>query len=280
LDRRHLVALSRVGFPDGSPPLKMEVVPREMMNRAMFLYGTFEISETRLVQSLLHPGMTFLDVGANIGYYTLIAARLVGATGMVHSFEPSDAMRSKLEANIRRNGFVNVTVHPEALAQTTGEVEFFASQSSANQGISSILPGEGRAAAHKVPSVSLDDFQARLAGRRVDLIKMDIEGAELLAIEGGRLTFSHQDAPPLIFEARDPGPIADTLGSLGYQIRRLHYTLEEGLQLPEVGAPLDSLFDDYEAPNYLAAKDPGVFRAALARANTRRSPILRLLGRV
>src|SRR5258708_23981094 len=70
LDRPRIINLSEVGFEDGHVPLRMEVVPREVMNKALFLYGTFEISETRLVQSLLRPGMTFVDVGANIGYYT------------------------------------------------------------------------------------------------------------------------------------------------------------------------------------------------------------------
>src|ERR1022692_1829889 len=84
LDRTQVIALSRVGFPARSPTLRMEVLPSEMMNRAIYLYGTFEISETRLVQAFLRPGMTFIDVGANIGYYTLIAARLVGENGVVH----------------------------------------------------------------------------------------------------------------------------------------------------------------------------------------------------
>ncbi len=280
LARPQVVTLSEVGYPGGSPPLQIEVVPGEMTNRAMFLYGTFEISETRLVQAALHPGMTFLDVGANIGYYTLIAARLVGETGAVYSFEPNGSMRSKLEANIRRNGFDNVVVRDEAVARETGEVEFYASTWDANQGISSILPGVGRAAAQKVRSLSLDDFMASLTGRRVDLIKMDIEGAELIAIQGGHRALGATDAPPLIFEAAELAPIAKALRALGYHIRRLHYTLENGLALPDAQAPLQSLFDDYEAPNYFAAKDEGVFTDVVARANANRSPALRRLGRI
>jgi FkbM family methyltransferase len=280
LDRAQVVTLSGVGFHDHLPPLRIEVIPREMMNQAIFLYGTFEISETRLVQALLRPGMTFVDVGANVGYYTLIGARLVGATGRVHGFEPNDALRPKLEENIQRNGFRNVVVHPEAVARETGEVEFYASTWDANQGISSILPGSGRAATQKVRSLSLDDFAGSLGGRRVDLIKMDIEGAELLAIEGGRRALGATDAPPLIFEAADLAPVAEALRALGYKIRRLHYTLESGLALPDADAPLRSLFEDYEAPNYFAAKDESVFDDAVAHANANRSPALRLLGRL
>ncbi len=68
--------------------------------------------------------------------------------------------------------------------------------------------------------------------------------------------------------------------ALGYKIRRLHYPLENGLELPDAEAPLRSLFEDYEAPNYFAAKDEGVFSEAVARANAKRSAALRFLGRL
>ena len=242
LDRRHVIELSQIGFPTVGEPLRIEVVPREMMNRAMFLYGAFEISETRLVQALLGPGMTFVDIGANIGYYTLVAARIVGETGVVHCFEPNPPMRLRLEENIHRNGLRNVVVHPEAVAQFTGEVKFFASTWSANDGISSLLPGSGREEVQRVPSVSLDEFLAGLGKKHVDLVKMDIEGAELLAIEGGRHALGQADAPGLIFEADDLAPVGDALRALGYKIRRLHYTLEHGLELPDADARLESLF--------------------------------------
>jgi FkbM family methyltransferase len=280
LDRPQVVTLSEVGAGHDGAPLKIELVPSEMTNQAMFLYGTFEISETRLVQSLLRPGMTFVDVGANIGYYTLMAARLVGTAGAVHAFEPHTPMRRKLEENVRRNGFENVVLHPEALARETGEVTFYATAWDANQGISSILPGAGRAAVRKVPSLTLDDFLAGLGPRPVDLIKMDIEGAEIFAIQGGRRALSRADAPPVIFEAAELAPVAQELRDLGYKIRRLHYTLENGLDLPDAEAPLESLFDGYEAANYFAAKDEALFDRVVARANTGRSSALRLLGRL
>jgi FkbM family methyltransferase len=280
LDREHVVELSSIGFPPGSASLRIEVVPRDMTNRAMYLYGGFEISETRLVQALLAPGMTFLDVGANIGYYTLVAGRLVGGSGSVHCFEPNRAMRERLERNVQRNALANVVVHDEAVARSSGQVEFFVSTWDANQGISSLLPGRGREERRVVPSITLDEFAASLGGRRIDLIKMDIEGAEPQAIEGGRTTFGAPEAPGLIFEAAEVAPMAALLLPLGYKIRRLHYTLAGGLELPEADAPVESLFASYEAPNYFAAKTDAVFERALARANRARSPFLRMLGRV
>jgi len=280
LDRTQVIDLSRVGFHDGAGAPRMAVVPREMINQSLFLYGTFEISETRLIQSLLREGMAFLDIGANIGYYTVIGARLVGPTGKVHCFEPHPDIRAQLQENIARNGYQNVVVHAEAMSEQTGTVTFFTSEDQQNQGTSSILPGSGRKAAQQVPSVSLDDFVARLNPARVDLIKMDIEGAELHVIAGGRRTLAAADAPPIIFEAANLEPIARALGAFGYRVKRHYYTLARGLELLDPDAKFDDIFGEYEAPNYFAAKSEDVFEAAIAAANDDRPAALRLLGRL
>ena len=280
IERPRVVTLSSIGLDGSDPPPCIEVNPSETINRAIFLYGTFEISETRLVQALVRPGMTVLDVGANIGYYTIIAARLVGESGRVFSFEPSTTTRALLEANVKRNAFQNVVIRPEALAERTGEVGFYPSTQASNQGISSIIPTDDRPAEITVPCSRLDDFVGNMGDRRIDLIKMDIEGAELQAIRGGRQVLGRSDGPPIIFEAHDLAPVAGALRELGYQIRRLHYTLDRGLELPDASTPFRGIFDLYEAPNYFAAKNPGVFEEAIARANANRSPLLRWLGRI
>src|SRR6266496_222127 len=252
IDRPHLVELSGVGFEPDSERLKMEVVPREVMNKALFLYGTFEISETRLVQSFLRPGMCFIDVGANIGYYTLLGARLVGPTGKVFSFEPNREVRERLEQNVRFNGFDNVTVLAQAMTRESGEVRFYVSDVGENSGISSIVPGRSLREAQVVPAISLDDFVAKLPPGGVALLKMDIEGAELDVLEGGERLLAGSDAPALLFESFDVTRLLPTLLRFGYHVRRLHYTLADGLALPDALAPLDSLFAAYESPNYFA----------------------------
>jgi FkbM family methyltransferase len=280
VDRTHDVALSMVGFDDDGPPLRMLVVPREVMNKALFLYGTVEISETRLVQALLQPGMTFIDVGANIGYYSLIAAKLVGAMGAVHCFEPNSDIRNTLETHVLLNGFENVTISGEALTDVTGTVRFYKSIVSENNGISSIMPGSGLGEAESVPAVTLDDLAARL-GRRIDLVKIDVEGAESQVFTGGRSLLSRPDAPALIFESFDVAPMRTFLSGYGYAVRHLHYTLRGGLELRDPDVPFDNIFAAYEPPNYFAAKDTGLFDAVVARANQRRSPSLkRLVGRL
>jgi FkbM family methyltransferase len=280
-DRSHVIELSQIGFDGPAPPLRMEVVPREVMNKALFLYGTFEISETRLVQSFLRSGMTMIDVGANIGYYTLIAARMVGPSGVVHCFEPNSEVRLRLERNVRLNELENVFVHDHAMTRQSGHIKFYVSAVPENSGISSIVPGTGLGTeGTSVPCISLDDFVERLPNGRADLLKMDIEGAELDVIEGGRKTLGAANAPALLFESFDVQPLLVALRALGYQIRRLHYTLRDGLELPDAEAPLDSLFAGYESPNYFAVKDPGLFDTLLAAVNTRRSTAFQILGRL
>jgi FkbM family methyltransferase len=280
LDSDQVIDLSGAGFgADGKPP-RMAVIPREMINQSLFLYGSFEISETRLIQALLHPGMTFVDVGANIGYYTVIAAHLVGSDGKVHAFEPHAEIRARLRDNVERNGYRNVIMHAEAMAASSGTVDFFANAFGANQGLSSIIPGRGQEASQRVPSVSLDDFAAGLTPKRIDVIKMDIEGAEPQVIAGGQRTLSAPDAPAIIFEAADLPPMSEPLRACGYRIKRHHYTLAGGLQLLDPGEAFDDIFATYEAPNYLAAKDEAVFTTVLAAANAARSPLLRWLGRI
>lgn len=282
LDQAQVIALSDAGFGgNGAIAPRMAVVPREVINQTLFLYGTFEISQTRLIQSVLRPGMTFLDIGANIGYYTVIGAHLVGPTGRVHCFEPHAGIRTRLHDNIVRNGYQNVTVHAEALSDHTGTVTFFAvNEDDENQGTSSILPGSGRRAGEPVPSLTLDDFLAGVGPGRVDVIKMDVEGAELQVIAGARRTLTADDAPALIFEAADLTPIARALGALGYRVKRHHYTLAHGLQLLDPEEEFEDIFGGYEAPNYFAAKDDGVFKAAIDAANATRPAVLRLLGRI
>ncbi len=283
MDTPHVVDLSLVGMGPMEPPIRMSLLLRDAIAKALFLYGTYEICGTRLMQAFLRPGMTFVDVGANIGYYTLLAVRAIRDATAVYAFEPNAGVRTRLEENLRLNGvFGRVQVRRQAVARASGEIAFYKSTASDNSGLSSILPGSGRSdEAEVVPSVSLDDFATTLpAGRSIDLIKIDVEGAELEVLAGGAGLLARADGPALVFESMDIAASSAVLAAHGYAIRRLHYTLGGGLELVELGAPFHGIFDAYEPPNYFAVKDPALFAAVVKRANARHSPALRALGRL
>jgi FkbM family methyltransferase len=283
LDTPRVVDLSRVGTDRGGPPLRMSLVMRDSIARALFLYGTYEICSTRLIQALLRPGMTFVDVGANIGYYTVLARRAVGATGSVYAFEPNPAVFPRLEENLRLNDLLGqVQVRSQAVARASGEIRFYRSTVTDNSGLSSILPGAGRAEEGEVvPCVSLDDFVATFpTGRSIDAMKIDVEGAELEVLAGASALLARDDAPAIVFETLDVGAVGSFLVPRGYAIRRIHYTMASGLELIEPDAPFHGIFDAYEPPNYFAAKGAAIFDRVIEQSNARQSAALRILGRL
>jgi FkbM family methyltransferase len=136
----------------------------------------YEPHVARVVRELLRPGMRVLDLGANIGYYTMLAAARVGPTGSVVAFEPGPANAALLAASVAANGFTNVTLYSCAVADAAGVVGLQLDDSNGQIGAAD-APG-----ATLVQAVSLDCLLG--AQHQVDLIKLDIEGAEGLALSG------------------------------------------------------------------------------------------------
>ena len=161
---------------------RMLVDPTDALNLSVL--GTYEAEEveTRLVKRLVGPGQVALDVGANIGYYTLILARLVGPQGRVVAFEPGPTNAEILRANVALNGYGNVEVWPVALSSRSGRERLFLSEeNSGDHRLGS--DAEERRASVDVEVVRLDERLDDLPPR-VDFVKMDIQGAEAAALEG------------------------------------------------------------------------------------------------
>lgn len=136
----------------------------------------FDPAEMSLLANLLRPGDVAIDVGANIGIYTLAMARQVGPTGKVFAFEPYIENAGLLEHNVERNGYSNVvTVHRAAVAERSGTARL--AVNAHNAGMHRLAAG-GSA---DVETVCLDDL---FAGQRVDFVKIDVEGAEVAVLRG------------------------------------------------------------------------------------------------
>ncbi len=145
---------------------------------AHFIAGTFEPEKTRCITETTKVGMTVFDVGAHVGYFSLIMSRLVGSGGEIYAFEPRDLNRDFLKTHIRLNKISNVRVHSHCLGNHIGQVRFETRTGS----------GTGHVSSSGNVTVSMTTIDALVKGGVIplpDLIKVDVEGAELLVLQGG-----------------------------------------------------------------------------------------------
>ena len=158
---------------------RMYVNPTNNLN--LFLTGLYEPLETQVIRDHVRTGDTVLDVGANIGYFTLLCAKLVGENGRVFAFEPDTVNFGWLERNVRVNGFQNVVLVRKAVSSKTGTAKLYVS--SRYKGDNRIYDSEDGRRTFNLEAVALNDFFDGFTGR-IDFIKLVIQGAEQAALEG------------------------------------------------------------------------------------------------
>jgi len=172
---------------------------RDGLMREACLTGRYEPQETAILRHLLGPGMTFVDVGANWGYFTLVAAHLVGPSGRVLSVEADPRACRAVRANVDKNRLMTVQLFNIAASDATGRLWFqeyeHEARDSGNFGVaqSTSITEEGRRL--EVAARALDDLLDEAGVDRVNVMKMDIEGGEAKAIAGlsRRLSSHHID---------------------------------------------------------------------------------------
>lgn len=222
-----------------------------------FMLNLYEVGTTSLCKWLIKPGMTTVDVGANIGYYTLLFSKLVGPNGKVYAFEPHPEIFQILKHNIKKRR--NVVAFQKAVANVNGEIEFFLSKRTRSHGF--FVPNEFRTGSCKVEAVCLEDFCFNEGIAECDFIKIDVEGAEPLAIEGmtNLISLSRR-----IFVVLEFNPSAlcighmDPRGFLNMLFDRFDfvYHIEEttGRLSPIVGTTLIKNIPEWHAVNLLCCK--------------------------
>ncbi len=173
---------------------KVEVTLGNDLSLCLYVCGSFEPNEFAFLDRMLRRGMTVIDVGANDGLYTLFAARRVGRRGRVVAVEPSSRERRNLERNLALNRLKNVMVVPNALAAEAGRADL--------QIAPAVHGGHNTLGGFAHEGETLDAVAQRLALGKVDVAKIDVEGAEVKVLTGGRalLMASH---PVLLIEAND-----------------------------------------------------------------------------
>lgn len=190
-------------------------------------HGVYEPTETALLKKELKPGDTFVDIGANIGYYTLIAARIVGHTGRVFAFEPDPTNFELLKKNVEQNGCSNVTLVNKAVSDRARTLKLFLNE--ANRGDHRIYDSKDGRRSIPVQAIALDGFFKKL-DKKVQFIKMDIQGAEAQALEGMKNLIRSNRSLKLVTEfspgslklcGSDPIKYLKILQKLGFKLSEL-----------------------------------------------------------
>lgn len=262
------------------------VVPGELddyMFLHFFVHGMRLDSSFALARGLTRPGDTVLDVGANLGFWLMGVARIAGAEATVHAFEPLPLNVDRLGRHLRMNGLEWVKCHACAVGAEVGEATFRPPMG-CNSGVGSLSVTAERGDL-TVRVTTLDRFCSEHELNRVDLLKVDVEGAELLVVKGAEALLNSARAPVVMFEvgdelaARFGNTSADVKkafaerGYLVYRFRRgrliLVDTREAHPSSEDLFALRPSHFDERPALGRFRGRIPGT--RANARAVHRRS---------
>jgi FkbM family methyltransferase len=226
-------------LPDGSKfeyPLKTAIGYE-------FFAGGFELPELKYIKKLLKPGDTFLDVGANAGLFTIMAAKLVGPTGHVYAFEPGLRELELLRRNLAINNIKNVTIVQCAVSNECGKAEFAISKDGAMNSLAQTDHHLQKIDTWQtVEVITLDKFMEQCDIGQVNFIKIDVEGAEKLVLDGASNFLKSKNFPPILCEFCDSTAIAfqssglelyDKFLSIGYKLFSVPHTEQESPQVAE-----------------------------------------------
>jgi len=154
---------------------------KDWIPQDIFLTGEFESTTTAVLKTILKPGDIAVDVGANIGYFSLLFSRCVGSSGHVFSYEPVPRLASILRSNAKLNGFDQITFSNLALSDHEGRALFHIGPED-NSGLSSLRQPRGSTATLDVELARFDKIFSD--AKDIALVKIDVEGAELAVLRG------------------------------------------------------------------------------------------------
>jgi FkbM family methyltransferase len=171
--------------------------------------GDYETIETAFVKRYVRPGMAVVDAGANLGWFTAHLALLVGGDGRVDSFEPRSDLMDLLTKTVAENGLTNVTTHNFALASQNADGQVIWSTHDVNPGGTNLVSSDFAAPCIAAQPVAVRTLDTCIS-HRVDFIKLDVEGSELLVFKGAERILA-QDRPLLLVEI-NPSNLLRTSG--------------------------------------------------------------------
>jgi FkbM family methyltransferase len=274
---RHLARWEAVRNTPGSvvssvaPGVRMRLYGDSLLCEMLY-FSDFEGETRSFFEAFVRPGDTFLDIGANVGLYTLTAARAVGPHGRVHAFEPCSQTFERLLENVKLNGFGNISCHRVALSHENARAQLTLVNSGFDAWNSLGTPYMGETVgAETVTTVTLDSFvrEHAIAGRRC-VVKIDVEGWENHVLRGAQDFLAGDDAPLLCVEFTEE---AATLA--GTSCDELYRALERlGYSVFSVGPRVEDLQpfprrEHFPNVNVLATKDIAAVRARVSESSAR-----------
>lgn len=216
---------------------------QDLIQRYLYMFGIWEPHMTWWLQGRLRPGDTFIDVGANIGYYSVLASQLVGDGGRVVAIEASPAFHRKLQQQVRINGCENIRAVNGAVSDERRMLTFVLA-SSANMGANSIVPYDGPAeSSFEIEALPLSEILTAAEIDSARVIKIDVEGAEGPVVRG---------LAPMLDKLRPDAEITvevtpERMAQLGDSVGELLATMREH------GFHVYRLANDYAPESYPAA---------------------------
>lgn len=196
--------------------------PDCLVQRSVYYLSCYEVNETKWLRERVKSDWVFFDVGANFGYYSMLVSQLSHKQARVYSFEPFGRNYAQLNHNKALNNFERLHTFKLALSNATGEIAFRAPQLS-NMGHGKIdirEEGEHRGeGSEKVQTTTLDNFVRAQSVQKIDFIKVDIEGAEMLFLEGAAETL--REFRPIMMMEFNPESLEEFGTSADALLRKL-----------------------------------------------------------
>ncbi|MCS6988375.1 MAG: FkbM family methyltransferase [Chloroherpetonaceae bacterium] len=172
--------------------IRMELDLNEYVQAQLYLFGTFEPATVKALKGLVKPGDVALDIGANVGYISLELAKRVGKSGKIFAFEPDASNFAALKRNLELNPDCNIEPIPLAVSDSNEPLRLYKALFDFNNGAHSTLPSEKHSTEFaEIPATTIDDFIRARGIEKLDAIKIDIEGAEMRAIDGMKETLAN-----------------------------------------------------------------------------------------
>lgn len=203
------------------------VDPVSHFGRAITLFGNYEPDLSQALHVLLKPSAVFMDVGANEGYFSIMAAELIGPSGKVITVEPQKRLRAVLEKNFELNDVRNGLIIDSAISDTKGVSVLHISPDTATGSTALHQSTRYKLPTDRVETITLSDLLALAGVEYIDVMKMDIEGFEYEAIMGSKEVFQTHRIKALALELHpgsitkrglDPDDITSFLQDCGYEL--------------------------------------------------------------